>query len=189
MSTNNYLSTKLSEISVEADSIVSLHLNTLDRISNDIKALESALKNAAIPFTFVYIIASEREIYKTYSTPYSDWLYAEITCNTDYGLVWGRSNDGHYRLLYNQYGTEDVVGYYDYEGHRKKSLDGEPNLVSSKPLIETKANIRIQIERELPEFYAKIIEALKTKPGEERVVMDSPNYKGFCSSVCFTWDR
>jgi hypothetical protein len=174
----------LQKINQEADPIICNHLKDLDRISNDIKALEERLKASGIPFNFLYVLSSakrrvERKEYKSCS-PYDEVPYlAEIHQYIDYCLVWGKTQEGDYRLSYNIYNTEAEIDKYDdgngkvYE--REKECE-EPKVFSSKPLIETKSNFRLIIEKELPVFYKMIIEALKTKREQDLIVEYSPHY-------------
>lgn len=53
---------------------------------------------------------------------------------------------------------------------------GVPWLNFSNPLIETKANFRFKIEKELVYFYKFIITALKTKRERDCIVEYSPDY-------------
>jgi hypothetical protein len=178
----SFTSASLQKINSEADSIIASHLQDLDRISNDIKALEERLKAAGIPFTFLYVLSSGkrrfvRTAYQAIS-PDDEFPYTgEFIEYTDNCLVWGKTEDGEYRLSYIVYTTENEVekgngdGEKDYERN-----DGEPKPSISKPLIETKSNFRLKVESELPVFYKMVIEALKTKRDQARIVEYSPNY-------------
>jgi hypothetical protein len=180
----SFTSTSLQKINSEADSIISSHLQDLDRISNDIKALEERLKAAGIPFTFLYVLSSEKRRFERTAyqnmSPYDEFPYtAEFREYTDNCLVWGKTEDGEYRLSYNIYITENEIEKYNGDGEKVYERErevGEPKLSTSKPLIETKSNFRLKIENELPVFYKMIIEALKTKRDQDRIVEYSPSY-------------
>lgn len=180
----SFTSASLQKINVEADSIISNHLQDLDRISNDLKALEERLKIAGIPFTFLYVISSEqrryeRTVYQTMS-PYDELPYTgEFIEYTDNCLIWGKNEAGEYRLRYNVYHTENEIEKYNGDGEKVyKRIRGEgvPRLFTSKPLIETKSHFRLKIENELPVFYKMIVEVLRTKRDQDRIVEYSPNY-------------
>lgn len=180
----SFVSTSLQKINVEADSIISTHLQDLDRISNDLKALEEGLKIAGIPFTLLYVVSSEQRRYErtAYQTmsPYDEFPYTgEFIEYTDNCLVWGKNEAGEYRLSYNVYCTENEIEKYNGDGEKvyeRIRKGGEPKLSTSKPLIETKSHFRLKIENELPIFYKIIIEALRTKRHQDRIVEYSPNY-------------
>lgn len=178
----SFTSASLQKINLEADPIITSHLQDLDRISNDIKALEERLKAAGIPFTFLYVLSSkERRIERT---AYKSTADEEIPCTaefceyTDNCLAWERTEEGEYRLSYNIYITENEIEKNNGDGGKVEESEGvgEPKLATTKPLIETKSNFRLKIENELPIFYKMIIEALKTKREQDRIVEYSPNY-------------
>lgn len=177
----------LQKINLEADVLISNHLQDLDRISSDIKALEERLKNSAMPFTFYYILSSETRRYSGTAyhmiASYEERPYqAEFVEETDSCIVWGKAEDGQYRLLHNLYVTENEVDKYDdgngQSGERVRAT-GASKLLSSRPLIETKSFFRLKIEEELVGFYTQIVEALKTKRDLDRIFEYSPNYNGF----------
>lgn len=181
-SKTSFASPSLQIFSSEADSVISNHLRDLDRVSNDIKALEERLKTAGIPFNFTYIFSSEQTRFVRPNSreklPYPD----EFIKHTDHCLVWGK-NEGEYRFSYNVYVTQiEIFKYGDGEKVLERYQDGESNLSLSKPLIETKSHFRVKIEKELSSFYKLIIEALKTKRDQENIFNYSPNYPSFVSS-------
>ena len=188
--TNNFVSKKLSEISLEANSIISSHLSQLNRISNDIKMLEATLQKAGMPFKFIYVLFSKQHQYRESLYDYAD-PYHEIPSVTDfisredYCLVWGKTSENEYRLSYNIYITKDECEKY-YNGDKEKIeniLKGKLVLKFSKPFIETKSNIRLKFENELPIFYKKIIECLKTEKEKDCIIFESPNYDGAVSAI------
>ncbi len=175
-STKSFVSTSLQILNSEADSVISNHLQDLDRISNDIKALEERLKTAGIPFTFTYVFSSEKTRFvrpnSTEKFPYQD----EFIRHTDHCIVWGK-NKTEYRFSYNVYVTQsEVFKYADGEKILERYEDGKSILSQSKPLIETKSHFRIKIEKELSSFYKLIIEALKTQQDQDNIFEYSPNY-------------
>lgn len=180
----SFSSLSLQKINLEAESIISSHLQALDRISNDIKALEERLKMAGIPFAFTYIISSDerRYIRTAYQqiSPYHEVPYrAEFVEYTDNCLFWGKNETDEFRLSYNVYITESEMEKYtsdEEKTYERVVNEGKPRLSSSKPLIETKSHFRIKIEKELLDFYTLIIEALKTKKDHDCIVKYSPNY-------------
>ena len=152
-----FSSPTLQKIDSEAETVISSHLQSLDRVSNDIKSLEEKLKTAAIPFTFIYILSMRR------IPSQEDRDVWEEPC-----LVWGKSDTNDYRLLYNLYKTEDI----HVEG---LTCEGSPKLELSKPLIELKSHLRLQIENELPFFYELIINSLKSESKKGCIIVLSPS--------------
>lgn len=63
MSSKIEFSKELQEIYNKSKEIITSHLERLDRVSNDIKALENVLKSAALPFTFCYHIKYDYPVY------------------------------------------------------------------------------------------------------------------------------
>lgn len=176
----SFSSPSLQEINTEAEAVISTHLQNLDRVSNDIKALEDQLATSGIPYTFYYVLSSEDRRYNQNEAFHDELIYTtESAEQTDSCLVWGKCEDGQYRLSHNVYVTiNEVAKNYDKsDQYAKKVLrNGEPELHFSRPLIETKAHFRVQIEKELVHFYKAIIEALKTKRDQECIFEYSPNY-------------
>lgn len=169
-----FSSLALQEIDSEAETVISSHLQSLDRVSNDIKSLEEKLKVAAIPFTFVYVLSSKEFVLHEDDSSYNDKEIWDDLC-----LVWGKNETNDFRLLYNVYVTEDFIA-------QGSCSESSPELKSSKPLIESKSRIRLQIENELPDFYRKIIKALESKTREEIIFEFSPNHD---DSVCMIYCR
>lgn len=174
-----FLNKSLQEINVESDVIISNHLQDLHRISNDINALEKRLKEGGIPFTFIYILSSNS---RRFERKISDCFYlSEVDEEIENCLVWGKTEDCKYRLRYNTYITETVYELATYtpsgEPVYGNGKIGEPRLITTKPLIETKSNFRLKIENELPVFYKMIIDALKTKRDQDLIVGYSPKCK------------
>lgn len=186
----SFFSPLLQRINLEAEDVISNHLQDLDRISNDIKALEERLKSAGIPFAFHYMLSSEDRRYSgvgfnvtafNQQIPYP----AEFVEQTNSCLVWDKCSDGNYRLSHNIYvNVNEIDKYDDGNGqHAEKIRDcGENKLTFSKPLIETKSHFRVKIEKELVPFYKAIIEALKTKRDQDCIIEYSPNYISFPSA-------
>lgn len=156
-----FSSPTLQKIDSEAETVISSHLQSLDRVSNDIKSLEEKLKTAAIPFTFIYILSTRNTV--SQEDGWEDRDIWEEPC-----LVWGKSETNDFRLLYNLYKTEDI----SVQG---STYEGTPKLELSKPLIESKAHLRLQIENELPFFYELIIKSIKTESKKGRIIVSSPS--------------
>ncbi|PJD94524.1 MAG: hypothetical protein CK425_11115 [Parachlamydia sp.] len=173
----SFTSSSLQKINSEADLIISSHLQDLDRISNDIKALEERLKGAGIPFNFLFVLSSESRRC-AYATRSHGCPIAELIEYTNNCLAWGKTKDGEFRLCHSVYITQnEIEEYHCDEGSFEKEIErGEPMLSASKPLIETKSNFRLKIENELPFFYRMILDALKKERDQENVVKYSPNY-------------
>lgn len=180
----NFSNISLQKISIDAESVTSTHLQSLDRISNDIKALEERLKNSGVPFTFYYVLSSDDRRYHGIGhrmvDVYEEASYqSEFIEQTDNCLVWGKCEDGQYRLTHNIYITDNEIDKYD-DGNgqyaEKVRNDGKPKLCFSKPLIETKSHFRVKIEKELVPFYKGILEALRTKRDQDCIFEYSPNY-------------
>jgi hypothetical protein len=174
----------LQKINLEAEDIISNHLQELDRISNDIKALEERLKHAGVPFVFYYFLSSEDRRYNGVAfnlTAFNQQIPypAEFVEQTNSCLVWGKCEDDNYRLSHNVYiNVNEIDKHDDGNGQHAEKIrnTGENKLTSSKPLIETKSHFRVKIEKELVPFYKAIIEALKTKRDQDCVLEYSPNY-------------
>lgn len=177
----------LQKINSEAEPVISSHIQTLDRISNDTKALEERLKIAGISINYIYVLSYGKKKYRgtVYKAivPFEEFPFtADLEEYTEECLVWGKNKDGDYRLSYNIYTTRDEIEEeIDEKGEKveKIKVRGEPYISFYRPLIETKSQIRLKIEKELPIFYSKIIEALKTNRDKDRIVDYSPNYNGF----------
>ncbi len=172
------------KINEEAESVISKHLEELDRISNDIKALEERLKISGSPFTFTYLISSDKERCTGTAYYYCD-VYEQVPYTAQFDkytescLFWGKNKDNDHRLSLNIYTTEDEIEtYVTDDGKRSEKLiaEGIPLLLSSKPLIETKSNVRVKFYKELLGFYTSFIEALKTKRDQECIYEYSSNY-------------
>jgi len=145
---NIFSSKSLNQVHADSSELVTAHVQRLDQISSDIMTLETILKKAAIPFTFVYVItAGSKET-------------RDAIVHTEDCLVWGESEVGGVRLLYQSYEIVDEFKEY-IETHYIE--EGKPMLVFSKSLIETKANIRLSSEFHLSSFYEKVIESLKSR--------------------------
>lgn len=178
----------LQKIDSDAESIISNHIHRLDSISNDINALEERLQIAGIPFNFVYVLSEEsRKFSKSILSHQPMILYGDdfiehevsIIEYVDHCLVWGKNEDGKFRLSHIVYATENELIKYsgdDEKVYERESEDGEPKISTSTPLIQTKSQLRLKLEKELPIFYKMIIEALKTKVDQEYIVKYSPNY-------------
>jgi hypothetical protein len=185
--TKDFISKKLSDVNEEADFIISAHLSQLDRISNDIRVLEAKLQKAGIPFTFIYVLSSEEKQPTAKEYGYAD-PYDEIPTSStsivyeNHCLVWEKTLKNEYRLSYNIYVAADthVTSYYR-KGEKKDIHEGKPVLSSSTPFIETKSNIRLKFEDELPIFYSKLIEFLRNNKERGGIVFPSPNHKGWVS--------
>lgn len=167
-----YFSDELAAIDTEAHQVVSSHLDSLDKVSNDIKALEATLRKAAIPFTFVYLLFSEKQ--HIGDTMVYCEVCAKVYSYEDHCLVWSQTNKGT-RLSYNVYKTRK-----EYNADNNLEIgDGRPStwLDSSTPLIETKAFFRLQVKKELPFFYKGIIEKLDQNKKDDVCFLRSPFYK------------
>ena len=143
MSKNFKFSERLQQVHNESEKIISSHIQRLDRISNDIKALEEVLLRAGIPFEFSYHLKKE--------------ICAFDQTKKHYSLEWDKK-----RFIYREY-----EGLGSFGSQRDEKI----------PLIETKSQVRIYIESELPIFYAKLIENLQENPLQTFVSVYSPNYK------------
>lgn len=184
MSKKSFFSRALQEVDAEAEKVISSHLQNLDRISSDIKALEDQLSKAGVPFTFIYVFNSEKKTCQ--AVPYGDMevhvpfeavpYQAKIFDRYhEHCLVWGKLDDHDYRLGYQVYLCEDELAKSEDENDKfKVAKRNKPVLLSSKPLIESKSYVRLRIEHDLPHFYKAIIEALKLKKEKTRIVEVSP---------------
>jgi predicted Rdx family selenoprotein len=146
----SFTSLSLQEINIEADLVISKHLQDLDRVSNDIRTLEGILKRAGIPFTFIYVLSSDWKKYQRAASrvvdPYEEVPYTgQFIEYIDNCLVWEKDEDGEYRLSHNTYVTENEMEKIKGEGEKvyeRLKEGGEPRLSSRKPLIETKSHFR-----------------------------------------------
>ncbi len=191
----SFHSSGLQKVNQEAESIFTSHLLNLDRISKDIKTLEETLRMAAIPFFFIYVFSSENRRY--WRTKYLDLPDGSIPdgrglfeCYEEHCLVWGKNSDNQYRLSYNVYVSEDELEEHEHEGKERIEIISrlKPFLKYSKPLIESKAHIRINIENELPHFYRDLIRALKSEKGVGVVIDYTPEFskKHFLPHLCIS---
>lgn len=138
----------LQAIHSTAELEVSARLSRLDAASNDIKALEQALSRAGISIKYMYCYAEKN---RRDSAEIETWQY----------IVW---NPIENRLFHEVH----VLEY---------SFDGCPNnqITESRPLIETKAHVRLKTATELPFFYKQLIDELKKVQDVEIVKDYSPN--------------
>lgn len=146
-------SSALQEIDAEAASFIAERLQKLDAISNDIKALEEKLRAAAVPFTFVFPCQRKEDLEEREEQIISIYYW--------HCLVWGKSENDEYRLLYNSYKSYELQCYAEHL-----------ELLHSKPLIESKIDTRLFFEDRLADFYKFIINALKYEKGKDMVVCD-----------------
>lgn len=181
---SSFSNASLQKINIEAEDIISSHLQELDQISNDIKALEERLKASGIPFAFYYVLSSEERRYGGVAftlTAFNQQIpyEAEFIEQTDSCLVWDKCEDNNYRLSHKMYTTQNEIDKYDDgDGERAERVrnDGKPKIVFSKPLIETKSHFRVKIEKELVYFFKAIVQALKTQRDQDCIFEYSPNY-------------
>lgn len=143
MSKNFKFSESFQKIHNNSEQIIVLHVNRLDRISNDIKATEQVLLGACIPFKFYYKFRLEIDLF-------------DNNAQWNYSLEWDKK-----RLIYRKCkGLGFVCSQPDFK----------------TPLIETKSQIRLSLENELPIFYKTIIEELGKNPTEDFIYAISPNF-------------
>lgn len=179
--TKTFVNPMLQKIDNEAQTIIANHLNDLKRASEDIKALENSLREAAIPFSFRYKLTScevsfEEPAFQIDWDVQYEYLGSFIK-KTEECLEWIKDSNNKARLFYNVYKTvREIKNVVEYGKQRETILHGKEVLESSRPLIETRSQLRLKFETELPVFYHKIIEALKTQRNEECIVVLSPNF-------------
>jgi hypothetical protein len=83
----------LQKIDSEAASVITNHLLGLNRISNNIKAMETSLEKAAIPFTFIYVVSStEKRFVEHVSNGFMPYQ-VEFIESTDDCIVWGKTEN------------------------------------------------------------------------------------------------
>lgn len=98
-----FTSQSLQEINLEAEWVISTHLQDLDRISNDIKSLEQQLESSGIHFTFYFVLSTEERRFKRIQGMSYDLIQSEIAEQTDHCQVWGKCDENKSRLSYNIY--------------------------------------------------------------------------------------
>lgn len=147
-----------------AEKSISTHLAKLDEVSNDIKALEDVLSKAGISINFRYWFESERA---KGQMPVNEFESVATKIEIFHYMVWCRDKQ---RLLYEVETTQrEVVD----KGQSYRQWG--PMVSISKPLIETKAHIRLKVRPELQHFYNRIIERLGHGHLQETVEEASPN--------------
>lgn len=175
----------LQELHTKADQIITSHLNRLDQVSMNIKEIETKLQKAAIPFTFIYTISTKKKYCASGDRRInSDYVYTEtiqlgddITSDvfefSDHCLVWSQTSNGS-NLLYNIYTTFREFAKFDGEELVKTTV--QTDLKFSKPLSQTKAVLRMKVEKDLFNFYEGIIKRLNQEQNEEYYFTQSPMY-------------
>ncbi len=151
----------LETIHAEAEKEISTRLSQLDAVSADIKTLEQVLSKAAISmkYTYCYLEKSDERSYGVETT----------TTDTTKSIVWNPDE----KRLYHEVHAEKITSCM--EGFCRR----DDELQEFKPLIETKAEVRLKIKDELPSFFEQIMIALKESQGQERVRDFSPLIKLF----------
>ncbi len=178
----SFNSRDLASINIEAEAVVSSHLASLDGISNDIKALESTLRKAAVPFTFIYTLFVEDNYIDSESEcDGGEFFKVGVYSTEEHALVWSQTNKGA-RLSYNIYATQNKYDSRQCTSSSplgKSIRDGYTSvwLNSCTPLIETKALFRLGVGEELPYFYEGIIKALKQEKKKNYHFLRSPNFE------------
>ena len=143
-----------------------------NRVSNDIKALEGYLRGFDLKSSFRYPLG------KCFvSNDHATAAAIEYGGTADGGieeeaLIWGESAGGNVRLLYEQ---SRWNGYVDIDGPggplfwEDETLDRE-----SKPLIETKFEIRKRMYHHLPAFVAALAKHFDIDPDSRTAQDDVP---------------
>lgn len=159
-----FLNTDLQSINSTAEKSISSHLAKLDQVSNDIKALENMLSKAGISINFMYLFEEEHDKGHVQLNEFdSIKTHLEIL----HYMVWNRDKQ---RLLYEIHTIHREI--VEAEEHYRQ---WKPDVFTSKPLIETKAHIRLKVQPELQFFYNQIIGLLGQGHVQERVIERSPN--------------
>ena len=184
MTKNSFFSSlALQNIDLQAKEVINSRTSRLDSINSDTKFLEERCKAAAIPFTFFFQISSSKqqhEGFDEYHEEINRVCKPILTEFEEHYLVWGKHENDQYRLLYQIYTrVARSTQISDTEGNVLKKIiesSGEHKLSYSKPLLETKSQVRIKCENELPHFYQSIIEALKNQCDKDQVRDHSPSH-------------
>lgn len=176
MSQIHFNSFELKNIDSKANSIITLHKNVLNKLSNDIKLLEEKLKYFNLPFTFIYVLSSDekRIIFNKYKN-ITNRVYEEAC------LVWGENNKQN-RLFYNIYLIKEKMNQH---GQPRPINFNNIILKQSKPLIEMKLHYRLNCENELPDFYEKIIDALNLYYSKPKDYIVNESAKKFLGSKLY----
>ncbi|MCB1108395.1 MAG: hypothetical protein KDK44_01940 [Chlamydiia bacterium] len=149
-SKSQFNSPDLQKIFKQIEPILTQHKVQLDQVSADIKEVERFLRACSIHFPFRYCCS---EHLKGIEEDHFNHSSKQIRC-LDY-LCWGKSKDGQYRLLYEA--EEQVVLCQDGAFQAKK----ETRIVTSRPLIEAKVKIRLELYPKLPNFLEEMTKALQ----------------------------
>lgn len=189
MHKKNFLSPSLRDVDNEVDPTISAHKQNLDRVSNDIKSLENRLLEAAIPFTFIYVLKSKERTFDDvkpyFEVDHNCWIVRKSTEYIDDCLSWYKTKNNVFRLCYCEFATVDEFDQISLDGEQWEQVGetdkGSPIIILSKPLIEMKIHFRQNIENELPHFYKSIVEGLKKE--KDTIISYSPNYKLFVGMV------
>lgn len=173
-------------IDSETSDVFTNHLKKISNISEDINALENKLKKSGVPFQFFYVFLSEKK-----HTPFHyekqdvEDLLTIITDkeqSLDHCLAWSKNCNGDYRLSYQLFIVNSLL--FLENGKKSQLIENEkPKVKVNKPLIETKVNLRLKIENELPHFFRFIVDSLKNDFDKEIVIVHSPYYNEFVSPI------
>jgi hypothetical protein len=177
----SFSSPELQKENAELELLIDEHRQKIINASNDINALEAKLKNAGIPFCFVYVLSvkSELLLLDLSNDPEEMGPCEDVGRSIEHCLVWGKTNTNNFRLSYCIYQVDTQLEL-DHEANIVSIIEErDPVLIFSRPLIETKAHLRLRIEPELPIFYRMLVGALRSTLENDMIVVESP----VCQSV------
>ena len=146
------------------------YLQKMNNVSKEINSLEANLKNAGIPFQFIYVFMTEKS------------GVGDVEIRRDHCLVWSRNKNNQFRLSYQIFVTE-----HEFSEDGEKDIwdiiqESPPRLKFERPLIETKGYFRLRIQKELSYFFDMIIDSLKKEASKKMIIVHSPNNAQYSQS-------
>ena len=168
-SKSQFNSPHLQKVFQQIEPILSQHKVQLDQVSADIKEVERYLRACGIHFPFRYCCNEHIKLIE--EDPF-DQSTKQIRC-LDY-LCWGKSKDGQYRLLYES--EEQLIICREAMFQAKK----ENRIVTSRPLIEAKVKVRLELYPKLPVFLeeiAKALQPMQTENAHREITNSLENFK------------
>lgn len=161
----NFSNKDLQDIHVNSEKSIASHLSKLDEVSNDIKILETVLSKSGISINFRYVFEEESQNRRL---GLNEFERINVRVEIQHCMVWDRDKQ---RIIYEVHETENEIVDPPADSYRRWG----PSICLSKPLIESKAHIRLKIQPELQHFYSAIIKLLGQGQVQENVVEHSPN--------------
>lgn len=164
-------STALSNLLASVGHRVEQFTETLDHVSDDIRAVEQWLQASGIRVRVEHVYRTDHEFddeaVKAYSAaldrrPPPDELEPPPAWLVSHALAWTpESNDRQWRILYISRRADGKLGGADWT---------DPQLLVSRPLIETPATVRLGIGNALEKLIEEIASMVPESYGQETLI-------------------